>query len=86
MTALRRWLVLLVMAAAAGACATRPPAAGEWVKIDPAAEDLEQARAACKKEAYEASEDVPRAGYPTNQALAAFSKCMRQRGWAQQAR
>ncbi len=86
MTVVRRWLLVLTMAAAAGACATRPPAAAEWVKIDPAAEELEQAKAACEKESYEASKDVARAGYPGSQALAAFYQCMRQRGWTQQAR
>ena len=86
MTVVRRWLLVLAMAAAAGACATHPPAAAEWVKIDSAAEDIEQAKTACKKEAYEASEDVSRTGYPSSQALAAFNKCMRQRGWTQQAR
>lgn len=86
MRGVRRPILVLALMAAVAACATHAPPKSEWVKIDPAAEDLEQARAACRKEAFEVSKDVPRAGYADDQALAAFSECMRKRGWARQAR
>jgi hypothetical protein len=86
MRGVRRPLLVLALMATVAACAAHAPTKSEWVKIDPAAEDLEHARAACKKEAYEASKDVPRAGYANDQALAAFIACMRQHGWARQAR
>jgi len=75
-----RWILLVVLAAAACApAAPRPEMA--WRRTNDQAEPLEQARAACRSYAMEKSSGVTVSSLATKVAAGAFAECMADHGW-----
>ena len=75
-------IVLMLLLAAGCRSKSVPEPSTQWERVDPSADPLETARAACKQEAFEKTKHITIQNTATQAAAGVFVECMRRHGWA----